>query len=302
MANGAAFESILFPVDFSHMSEVTASYVRGLAQLTRAKVTLLHVVPWLSAWYGTAELRPAIAGDLRLHDLERQQKIALEAFQQKHFSGTPCQARVDTGAVAETITDVAKEIGADLIMMPTRGLGRSRRFLIGSTTAKVLHDAPCAVWTSPHFDVLKPFSSFRHLLCTIDPDHVPAGFVDEVTRLATGFGSKLSFVTARSRSAGSLGKGQTISPLPNHSTVFEETGPVGDVVRRVVQAHDVDLVVANRGHIQHPFGKLRTHTFEIVLESPCPVLSLCISTPAETGDKFEGSRSIAYSSSETIRK
>jgi hypothetical protein len=59
-------------------------------------------------------------------------------------------------------------------------------------------------------------------------------------------------------------------------TVYVETGPLGEVVRRLVNEQNVDLVVTNRGHLQHPFGKLRTHTYEIVLESPCPVLSLCM--------------------------
>jgi hypothetical protein len=58
--------------------------------------------------------------------------------------------------------------------------------------------------------------------------------------------------------------------------VYIETGPVAGVVRRLVEEQNVDLVVTNRGHLLHPFGKLRTHAYEIVMESPCPVLSLCM--------------------------
>jgi hypothetical protein len=58
--------------------------------------------------------------------------------------------------------------------------------------------------------------------------------------------------------------------------VYVETGPVSELVRRLVEEQNIDLVVTNRGHLQHPFGKLRTHTYQIVLESPCPVLSLCM--------------------------
>jgi nucleotide-binding universal stress UspA family protein len=71
MTPDAAFTSILFPVDFSPMSTATVPHVRGLAQMTGAKVTLLHVVPWLSAWYGTTELLSPIPGDEGLHALER---------------------------------------------------------------------------------------------------------------------------------------------------------------------------------------------------------------------------------------
>lgn len=300
MANDGAFNSILFPLDFSQASEVAACHVRGMAKLTGAKVTLLHVVPWLSAWYGTEEIRPAIAGDRYLQDLERQQNIALQTFKEKYFSDIACHGRVDTGAVAETITDVAKHISADLIMMSTRGLGRSRRFLIGSTTAKVLHDAPCAVWTSPHLNALKPFMGVHHLLCTIDQGSAPPGFIEEVIRLAKCFGSRVSFVTAVPGIRDSVGNEST-SALPVDCKLYEELGSVGDVVRRAAEAHEVDLVVANRGHMQHPFGKLRTHTYEIVLESPCPVLSLSISTPAGTGEMTKQSESVGCSSLETAR-
>jgi hypothetical protein len=36
----------------------------------------------------------------------------------------------------------------DLIVTPTHGYGLFRRFLFGSATLKVLHDAACPVWTA----------------------------------------------------------------------------------------------------------------------------------------------------------
>lgn len=299
MAQKPAYESILFPVDFSKMSEITAPHVRGLAQLTGATVTVLHVVPWLSGWYGVTELRPPVTGDEGLRDLHNRQMLALEIFREKYFSDLRCFRLVKEGAVAETIADTAQEIAADVIMMPTRGLGPSRRFLIGSTTAKVLHDARCAVWTSPHLHDLRPFVGFHHLLCTIDRDEVQPDFLKETVRLASCFGSKLSFVTAIPSTVGGTGEERRVRALDKEypqanvhdelgckldCTVYLETGPVGEVVRRLVEEQNVDLVVTNRGHLQHPFGKLRTHAYEIVLESPCPVLSLCMTAkrPFET--------------------
>ncbi|MBV8550614.1 MAG: universal stress protein [Acidobacteriaceae bacterium] len=292
MAQKPAFQSILFPVDFSEMSKMTAPHVRGLAQLTGATVTLLHVIPWLSAWYGGAtEIRAAVPGDEGLRGLEADQAARLEKFRQEHFGGVVCRTSIVSGAVAESITDTAKDAEADLIMMPTRGIGPSRRFLIGSTTAKVLHDASCAVWTTPHLYELHPFAGFHHLLCTIDRGEVLPDFLREAVRLASCFGSKLSFVTAVSSTVGGTGEARRIGTLDKEypqadlhdelgrgldCTVYLETGPVGAVVKHLVEEHKIDLVVTNRGHLQHPFGKLRTHAYEIVLESPCPVLNLSI--------------------------
>ncbi|MBV8573213.1 MAG: hypothetical protein JO319_21535 [Acidobacteriaceae bacterium] len=71
--------------------------------------------------------------------------------------------------------------------------------------------------------------------------------------------------------------------------VFVEDGPIGQVVHRILSEQPFDLVVINRGHLQQPFGKLRTHTYEIVLESTCPVLSLCMGAavaPHETREQL----------------
>jgi len=53
-------------------------------------------------------------------------------------SGTPYEARVELGAVATTIERVARECGADHIVMGTRGLGGVRGLLLGSAATKVL--------------------------------------------------------------------------------------------------------------------------------------------------------------------
>jgi nucleotide-binding universal stress UspA family protein len=292
MYMGVGFQSILFPVDFSPMSQITAPYVLGLTQFTGASVTLLHVLPWLSGWSRATELRPAVSGDEALRHLHNRQMIALEMFRARHFSDSRCFRLVKEGAVAEAIAQTAKEIRADLIMIPTHGLGPSSRFLIGSTTAKVLRDAPCAVWTTPHVDALPSFTGFRHILCTIDHDEVPPDFLKEAVRLASYFGSKLSFVTAIPGADGGMGEQRIIRSLDKEypqaglhnpldcetdCTVYLERGSIGAAVRRLVENQAVDLVITNRGDLQDPSGKLRTHVYDIVLQSPCPVLSLCLS-------------------------
>src|SRR5690348_2608508 len=126
MATKPGFSTILIPVDFFKITEATAAQVCGLAQVTGAKVTLLHVVPWLSAWYSATEIHPAITGDQCLRALQSEQAVRLEKFRERHFSDVSSRGFVKRGAVAESITDAAEELGADLIMMPTRGLGPTR--------------------------------------------------------------------------------------------------------------------------------------------------------------------------------
>jgi len=51
-------------------------------------------------------------------------------------------------------------------------------------------------------------------------------------------------------------------------------GPVGKVVRKVGLEYDSDLLVIGRGVMHENFGRLRTESYGIIRESPCPVLSL----------------------------
>ena len=43
--------------------------------------------------------------------------------------------------------------------MPTHGYGPFRRFILGSNTAKVLHDADCPVWTGVHVEEIPAFGT-----------------------------------------------------------------------------------------------------------------------------------------------
>ena len=54
--------------------------------------------------------------------------------------------------------------------MPTQGRSRIRQFLIGSVTAKVLHDSECPVLTGSHLEDTIDFPDFRakSIICAVD--------------------------------------------------------------------------------------------------------------------------------------
>ena len=71
-------------------------------------------------------------------------------------------------------------------MMLTHDYGPFRRFLLGSVTAKILHDAACPVWTSAHLETWPVAGDvgIRKVLGAVD--FGPRQFSGVATRLASG--------------------------------------------------------------------------------------------------------------------
>jgi nucleotide-binding universal stress UspA family protein len=74
----------------------------------------------------------------RRHELAEAEKVLGE----KGVKSTLVEGHGDP---AEVIVDQAKEIGADLIVVGTRGMTAPARIVLGSVSTKVVHEAPCDV-------------------------------------------------------------------------------------------------------------------------------------------------------------
>jgi len=214
MATSFLPRNILFPTDFSKSSEAIIGHVVGLASAFNAKVWLLSVVPSLAEFHGVSENYFGQLRDAALANLDRNRKLLetdclrkLACLQKHYFESVESEICIRSGGVAESIVDYSVEKKADLVMMPTHGLGRMRRFLIGSVTAKVLHDAVCSVWTSPHPRELEPFHPYRHILLAIDNRELPVELLTRASELAEFFHGQLSVIRA----------------LPAHGTPGDET-------------------------------------------------------------------------------
>ncbi len=51
-------------------------------------------------------------------------------------------------------------------------------------------------------------------------------------------------------------------------------GDVAEAVRAEAQRHKTDLVIIGRGMLDQSLGRLRTHSYAIIRQAPCPVLSV----------------------------
>jgi nucleotide-binding universal stress UspA family protein len=192
------FRNILFPTDLSKSSECIAEHVVGVAKAAGVKVWLLSVVPRLEDWHGASEMYFGPFSDAAVAAFERDRKALeserlkmLQQFQAKHVTSVNAEMAVASGGVADAIVDFAREKNVGMIMMPTRALGRRRQFLLGSVTSKVLHDAPCPVWTSPHPRELNPFRPYRRIVLDLDYRYLSIPLLVRASEFAELLGASL---------------------------------------------------------------------------------------------------------------
>lgn len=290
------FHHILFPVDFSDSCQAIYPLVKGMADKFGAKVSLLHAVNMPAGAYGSFASTYPIVIDLPSLQQDAQQQLAAFAGAE----GEEFEKVVPVGDPAYRITDYAAEHDVDLIMMPTRGYGKFRRLLLGSLTAKVLHDAQCAVWTAAHTDdpTLPTHAKCESIVCALDLGRESLCVLQRAVELARLFQAKLQLIHAVPAAkpdpmarVGSLGgvpdddyryhllnaaRAQMADLQAQAGTNLQaavEGDSIGKLLRRVATKTQADLVVIGRGRCHETFGRLRTHEYSIIRESPCPVLS-----------------------------
>lgn len=284
--------NILFPVDFSRCAVEAAAQVREMALRLAARVTLLNTIEIPQGWYTTAEVE-AFAAMVNIDELRETRKRKLDEFQSQHFSEIPSRTLLKQGDPADTILESIEPESVDLIMMPTQGCGLIRRTMLGSVTAKVLHHAPCPVWTAAHLDQAPHIAGGTpKLLCALDLKESSVLLLRQACTLAAKLGADLEAVHVVSVSgipsdpscSGQLHPFLLSVANDRMKKVLEdsgvsvpyhlEEGGVAHGIHQAVMALRGTLVVIGRGHVTSKLGGLRTKVFGIIGECPAPVISL----------------------------
>src|SRR5581483_8938570 len=110
------------------------------------------------------------------------------------------------GDPAMQIVGFAAREKVGLIVMPTHGYGPFRRFILGSNTAKVLHDAECPVWTGVHLEEA-PAAGIppRRILCAVDLGPQSSKALCWAAGLAASLGAKLTLLHVVAQDSSAVG-------------------------------------------------------------------------------------------------
>jgi nucleotide-binding universal stress UspA family protein len=286
-------QNVLFPVDFSSRCRGAARLLDSLHQYFRPEVTLVHVLPPPHLEYTMADLGGGVFQEYTQARTDQVRKD-LEYFLDDELRHFPLKRVLLEGDPARRLVEYAHENKADLVVMPTHGYGGFRRFMLGSVTAKVLHDADCPVFTGVHLEDVPDPAAIHIKKVAVALDLAPVS--EKVLQWAVCFskrcGAELDIVHVTPTIEGLSGeyfvpnwrekfaeeatsridelKRSAGTDAPVHMEAGDPVAPVCALARK----SGADLLVIGRGSSAGVFGRIRAHSYGIIRQSPCPVISV----------------------------
>lgn len=133
---------VLAATDFSETAAVALDWATELARQLGTRLELVHAVttpPSMPGYVPTSGLD--FTADVRRAAEGKLQELVASLRQ----AGTETGAYLDAGTPSQVIVGRAESVAASAIVLGTRGLTGLRHLLLGSTTERVIHDAPCPV-------------------------------------------------------------------------------------------------------------------------------------------------------------
>jgi nucleotide-binding universal stress UspA family protein len=289
-----SIQKILVPVVFTDTSQHVVHQAAWLARRFHAEMILLHVVTPLSYPAGGLESGHEItARDLHAHIVQRAQKDLDQALQPE-LDGIAVTRVLLRGDPAHEIVKRARDRNVDLIVMSTHGYGAFYRFLLGSVTAKVLHESHCPVWTGAHLEQAPAREfSIRHVLCSVDLSGHSHHTASLAAEMAAAVDAKLTLVhiTASVEIYGPGGShvdpawketivgfaAKEIAKLQQDvgtkAEVIIDSGNVPELLNRAAEQTKADVLVIGHSPVRGHLGD-NGNGYGIIRESHIPVLSV----------------------------
>ena len=297
-------KTILVPLDFSAASMQVLKYAIPFAEKFKASIHLVYVQPAdeLTAISGAGRLMLNCADAIAL-----MQNRLSEVERNHHVRFWPDICHLASGRPYEEICKLARELEADLILLPTRGQSRLKHILLGSTTERVVRYAPCPVLVPrgkkyrsviSNGAIAKTKFKMRKILVPVDFSKCSLAGAKYAARLArsVGAGVRLFHVVFPYTQIFGIDRvGADVRPLIERAkTVAEQEmskltrmsflrgvpceteiriGPAIDEICRESSRPDIDLAVtSSHGHTGFKRALIGSVAEHVVRYAECPVI------------------------------
>ena len=146
-------KKLLLAVDGSEKSQKAAKKARTLAVAVKAEITLLTVITDI-IHFGSSGFSPENFSPVQTQEIMEQNRKQAEAKAEKILSevekflkekNIKIKKEIKCGDSADNICEFADKGDFDMIILADKGEGGVKRFLLGSTSDKVVHHANTSV-------------------------------------------------------------------------------------------------------------------------------------------------------------
>lgn len=136
------YKNVLVAVDLTRHTDTLLKHAMRIAVCTKAKLNVAHVLAHTAIVYAGEFSVPIDITAEKM--IQKHAKAKLEKFGKKYHIPEKSQF-LQRGSIKTEITDLAKKIHADLIVIGTHSHSGIEA-LLGSQANAILHAAKCDVW------------------------------------------------------------------------------------------------------------------------------------------------------------
>ncbi len=133
-------KTIVVATDLGGQAEAALEYARKLATYYGARIVLAHGLDPME--YAAVD---AVPGTVLNHMTEAARKVLDQLAHELLRQGIHSHSEVRQGAVAEMLVDVARQYGAGLIVIGTKGMEGAGPIVVGAIAERLVRLAPCPV-------------------------------------------------------------------------------------------------------------------------------------------------------------
>lgn len=257
-------KKILVPTDFSGTAKSAISYANNFAEGDRSiEITLLYISE---------------------SPLEEDDKNTLETKLQEIIDKylpalkSSCHCVIKSGPLTETILNVRKESGADLIIMGTKGSVEDEPVAISNTSELVL-EADCAVLVVPE---RTDTFAVKNIALALGKNEIDDSFaLGTLHDVARKFGAKVHILTISNEEGGIVTEDKNESILEyyletlHYQYAFPKNTDIEEGIFEYVKEKDIDmLAILPRNHAKKSKPSEGRLTRLLTLHTEVPLLTI----------------------------
>jgi nucleotide-binding universal stress UspA family protein len=277
---------ILCPTDFSEPATLALQYGKELSRCFEADLLVLYAEPFVPPPYFTARQMGKLT-----KEAERSKKMALKslkAYVQKRLGDSvKSETIVMEDQPVPSILKAAKQRGVGLIVMGTYGHSGFNRFVLGSVTERILHEADCPVLTVrlKKGETDPQATSIKRILCPVNMTEVAYLALEHAVSIAECFRADLQVLHVIERDMVEAEERDETDRLCQwipqsirsrcSLKEFVEKGDAAERIIAVAAAQACDMIILGAQHkLFVDTTIIGTTTTRVTRYAPCPVLTV----------------------------